>query len=1071
MTAPRPGTRLHRLELLNWGPFDRRVWQLQAAGEHTLLTGDLGAGSAAVLDALSTLLPADGDTADLRPRVRGHWRTERAETTGALRPVALRPGTTWSVLLAVFGSAETAVTLARVFWLRAGSEGAPQAFGLIADGDLTIAGDLSGFGGDPRQLARRLADRADVTVCTDPAEYARVSRARLGIDADAVRLLGTAAPLGDLDAVVRDHVLEPTDVRRWVDRLAGSVEDLTRSHATWTTTRDQLTALDPVLADADQLSVLTEQLSAVDAELLALPDWADRWRDRLLSVRATRLRAEVAAADRELADVQDRLDDARDRVLAGTVQRAGHGGDRLAPLETRLRDLAGQRRERRGRADVLDRLLETAGLERVSDEHGFRTRREQAAEASIRARETAAATAVRLAGLDGTIAGLSEQVAATEAELAAVRGGSATVPPALHALREQLAAELGVPATDLPFVGELLQVTDPAWLPAVVTVLGDLPGSLLVPARHAAAVAGLPVPHHLLPEHLPTTAPLAPARSLAAVLTVADSPVAAWLETEVLRRAPHVRAHTDTEFSRTPVAVTRDGRVRDATGRRPAVTPPVDGVLVWSAPDRDAALAARVALLQDRRDAVVAERAVTAAEHAAAVVRDRQLARVELFADWRDVDWQACVEAIAETQERLAQLARRPLALARDDEALADLRMDVAKLEAAQADALQRRGTAAGARDEAFRTLGVVRRRLGVEVVETVLDHAAALLGAESTPAQRLDRRAGVAYSPPVDTDDVDERERQLRAALDAERAGRSDAHARVAQQVVTGMTTYLLAHPGELAGVTASVAAVADVRALRDRLRREELPAAGTAVGEQLADRVVRDLASFLAELDRRSDRVHARVRAVDDVLYDLDVEPGRHLHLSVRPSASLEVAAFRAQLRACADVVGSRWAVDDERTADLVSRVTRLVSRLTDDGPWAQRVTDVATWSVVTVSEHWRSDGTEVVASTRPGDRRRREERHAATVLTAATVLARDTEGLRLVVLDQSSAAATRTVLELGDRLGLQVLVVAPPHEVAAVERFVGAVGQVVDPDGNDARLRNVRLSGGGGSGGQAG
>lgn len=993
--------------------------------------------------------------------MRGHWRTERSETTGALRPVAMRPGTTWSVLLAVFGSADSAVTLARVFWLRAGAESAPQEFGVVAEGELTVAGDLSGFGGDPRELARRLADRDGVTVCTDPAQYARVSRARLGIDADAARLLGSAAPAGDLDAVVREHVLQPTDARRWIDRLAGSVEDLTRAHATWTTTRDQLAALDPVLADADQLSVLTEQLGVVHAELLALPDWADRWRDRLLSVRATRLRAEVTAADRELVEVQDRLDDVRDRVQAAVVQRAGHGGDALAPLETKLRDLAGQRRERRGRADVLDRLLETAGLERVSDEHGFRARREQAASASARARETVEATADRLAELDGTLAGLAGQLAATEAEREAVRVGSATVPPALHAVREQLAAELGVPATDLPVAGELLQVTDPVWLPAVVSVLGDLPGSLLVPARHAAAVAGLAVAHHVLPDRLPTTAPLAPARSLAAVLAVADSPVAAWLEAEVLRRAPHTRAHTDTEFARTPVAVTRDGRVRDTTGRRPAVVGPVESVLTWSAADRDAALTAQVALLQEHRDAVLAERAATAAEQAAAVVQDRQLARVELFADWRDVDWRSSVEAIAETRERLAQLARKPLSLARDEEALADLRMDVAKLEAAQADALQRRGTAAGARDEVFRALGVVRRRLGTDVVETVLDHAAALLGAEATSAQRLDRRAGVAFSPLVDTDDVDERERQLRAALDAERAGRSDAHARVAQQVVTGLTTFLLAHPDELAGVSASVTAVADVRALRDRLRRTELPAAATVVGELLADRVVRDLASFLAELDRRADRVHSRIRAVDEVLFDLDVEPGRHLHLTVRPSTSLELAAFRAQLRACADVVGSRWAVDDERTTDLVSRITGLVSRLATDDDWAQRVTDVGTWSVVTVSEHWRADGTEVVASARPGDRDRRAEQHAATVLTATTVLARGADGLGLLVLDRVPPAVARTVLELGDRWDLQVLLVAPPHEVAALEPFVGAVGQVVDPDGNDARLRNVRVS----------
>ncbi|KQS67668.1 ATP-binding protein [Modestobacter sp. Leaf380] len=1047
MTAP--GTRLHRLELLNWGPFDRRVWQLPTGGAHTLLTGDLGTGSTAVVDALRTLLPTDGAAADLRPLVRGHWRTERDETTGGARPVALRPGTTWSAVLAVFGD----VTVGRVLWLRAGADDAPQQFSFVADGDLSIAGDLSGFGGDPLTLARRLAAREDVVVCTDPAEYARVSRARLGLDADGARLLAAATPAGDLAAVVREQVLGAADVGRWVDRLAGSVEDLTRTTTTLTAVRGQLAALDPVLDDADRLVTLTEQLASVDDELLALPDWADRWRERLLATRATRLRAEVAATDRELADVQERLDEARDRVADATVERAGKGGDQLTRLETRLRDLATQRRERRGRADVLDRLLTTAGLDRVTDEHAFRTRREEVAQESTRVRRRTVDTSVRVRELDAEIAGLAGQLAVLEGETAVVRAGSETVPPALAAMRDRLTARLGV---ELPFAGELLTVTDPAWLPAATAVLGDLPGSLLVPAEHAAAVAAvadLELPHHVLPDPLPTTAPLPAARTLAAVVQVADCPAGAWLEGEVVRRAPHLRAHTDTEFLRSPQAVARDGRVKDAGGRRPALPRDPDAVLGWSSLARAATLEVRAELVRARHDTAVAGRDEWAAAHTAALVRDRDLARVELFADWRDVDWRSSVEAIAETKARIADAGRAPLALARIEETLADLRMDVAKLEAAQADALQRRGTAAGARDEAFRTLGVVRTRLGTDdgsALDAVLDHAAALLGAAQTAPQRLDRRAGVAFSPPVDTDDMDERERQLRAQLTGEHTRRNDAHARTAQQVVTGMTAFLHAWPTALPGVTASVAAVADVRALRDRLRREELPALAAAADEQLTERVVRDAASLLAELDRRADQVHTRVRAVDEVLYGLDVEPGRHLHLTVRASTSVEVAAFRAELRAVADTLGSR--PDD----DLVARVTALVARLTGDAGWAARVTDVRTWSVVDVAELWRADGTGVVASTKPGDRRRREETVAATVLVAAQLATRGDDGLRLLVLDRWSREVTRAALELGDRVGLQLLVVAPQHEIAALEPHLGAVAQLVDPDGNDARLR---------------
>ena len=52
----RPGYRLDRLEVYNWGTFDGRVYRLQLGGETTLLTGDIGSGKSTLVDAMTTLL-------------------------------------------------------------------------------------------------------------------------------------------------------------------------------------------------------------------------------------------------------------------------------------------------------------------------------------------------------------------------------------------------------------------------------------------------------------------------------------------------------------------------------------------------------------------------------------------------------------------------------------------------------------------------------------------------------------------------------------------------------------------------------------------------------------------------------------------------------------------------------------------------------------------------------------------------------------------------------------------------------------------------------------------------------
>ena len=101
---PRVGHRLHRLELLNWGTFDSRVWAFAPEGADSLLTGDIGSGKSTVVDALTTLLVppqriafnraagADTRERDLRSYVLGHHKSERNEATGRTLPVGLRRG-------------------------------------------------------------------------------------------------------------------------------------------------------------------------------------------------------------------------------------------------------------------------------------------------------------------------------------------------------------------------------------------------------------------------------------------------------------------------------------------------------------------------------------------------------------------------------------------------------------------------------------------------------------------------------------------------------------------------------------------------------------------------------------------------------------------------------------------------------------------------------------------------------------------------------------------------------------------------------------------------------------------
>ena len=75
------------------------------------------------------------------------------------------------------------------------------------------------------------------------------------------------------------------------------------------------------------------------------------------------------------------------------------------------------------------------------------------------------------------------------AELAGLSTRDTNIDERMIAVREQLCAAVGLSPGDVPFVGELLRVTDPEWEPAAERLLHGFGLSLLVADRHYGAVS------------------------------------------------------------------------------------------------------------------------------------------------------------------------------------------------------------------------------------------------------------------------------------------------------------------------------------------------------------------------------------------------------------------------------------------------------------------------------------------------------------------------------------------------------------------------------------------------------
>ncbi|KAJ8140123.1 hypothetical protein OY671_006679, partial [Metschnikowia pulcherrima] len=362
----RAGFRLERLEVLNWGTFDQRVWAFDLDGRNASSTGDIGSGKSTIVDAVTTsLVPshrisynkaagAGARERSSRSYVAGHYKSERDEATGTTRHVGSRERGTYSVVSGRFSNRgfDQEVTLAQVFWLAPGQAGQPDRFFVTADRPSTITEDFAGFGGDVT-ASRRRSRESGAQVRDHFPDYGRDFRRSLGIPSeqamDSFHQTVSMKSVGDLGEFVREHMLEPFDADRWTDRLVAHFDDSTSAHDAVVRATAQIERLAPSLADCDAHDALGERAEALVAR-------RDASRAFTASRRVADLDGLTAALDERVADGEAR----RRRVVdeLGSLgaerqrlesERAGHGGDRLAAIESEVarREVERAARERR----------------------------------------------------------------------------------------------------------------------------------------------------------------------------------------------------------------------------------------------------------------------------------------------------------------------------------------------------------------------------------------------------------------------------------------------------------------------------------------------------------------------------------------------------------------------------------------------------------------------------------------------------------------------------------------------------------------------------------------------------
>ncbi|OZM70636.1 hypothetical protein CFN78_24900 [Amycolatopsis antarctica] len=1104
----RAGYRLHHLQVFNWGTFDKSVWRLTPGAETSLLTGDIGSGKSTLVDALTTLLMpanriaynkaagAESKERTLRSYVEGHYKSERLEASGRSRAVGLRTGVkTYSVILGVFvndGYDET-ITLAQVFQQRE-QTGQPYRFFVTASKELSVAVDFNDFGSDLRDLRRRLR-AGGAEIFNEFPPYSTSLRRLLGIRSQqALELFAQTVSMkavGNLNEFVRDHMLEPSDASDRVREMIAHFEDLTKAHDAVKRARDQLEALEPIVTTAVKYEAALAERAGQERQREAVRLFVAESRSQMLG-------AEIAAKEadgRRLLSEQDEAERIANRLAsereALIEERARAGGDRIGELERLAQAARDQADERRQRRTGFDTAVAAVGFEPVTDAAGFAALSERVAAERPRIDERLRKTDATFVEVMGEIKRLKDERDVIGAELTSLTQRTSNLPASHTELRERLCADLGLTAEELPYAGELLDVTEDhaQWRGAAERVLRGFALSLLVPQEHYESVAGWvngrrltfrgrdgrPVGTKLVYERVsPRRVPLQRPRSvellLADCLEAKDGPFAGYLLDELTKRADYRCVDTLAQFRAEKRAVTREGQVRSGGQHikddRTRVDDPRTWVLGWANERKIAALRAELADLDDAH--TVAEDQLSEVDIARDAVRRTQdaLSVLASFSSWSELD-------VAEARQRADEYDAERIRLQTGSSRLAEITAALERNGHEQTSVRSRAEELIGllatlqsevnkAKQEQARDDELVRRQ-----PETDLARAREAYGALM---ERLGRSAPTAASGWAAAGDAlsDKLHKQIERL-----ASEMNGHALNLTQF---MSKVLQRWPELAVEMDASLEARADFVVLHARVADDDLPRFEAEFKRQLNTETIRELAQFNSWLRRQAEEIDDRVDRINEALGAIPYNPGRYIRLEKEPTNNQDVAAFRADLRnATDDAISGDDHYSEQRFLDVKRIIERFRGRegyADSDRAWTRRVTDVRNWFMFSASE--RDVETDVEwehYSDSDGKSGGQKEKLAYTILAASLAYqfglewgVESSRDFRFAVIDEAfgrgSDVSTRYALSLFAKLGLQLLIVTPLQKVHVIEPYVSAIGFVDNPTGTASRLQTMTI-----------
>ncbi len=1082
---PRPGYRLKRLEVTNWGTFDStagQVYSLAPEGRTALLVGQNGSGKSTLVDALLTLLVQPGvrnynvaagakkRERDERTYIRGACGRSSDEEAGSVTDYLRPDDRHYSVILACFERQATGEAFTLVQVLQIMGDGEVDKTYAFAGDERSIATDLSGLSRGEKIRKQLIARGFKAT--TKYSEYFPWVARQANMLPKAMDVFNQTVAVKDIQSLnrfIREHMLEAHPWRNRIDSLLSHFSQLSQAHQSLVKARRQIELLEPIESSAQALKALSgehllyqHQLDAVDS---FFRQQSIEWLRPKLGGNQKEIQG-IQGRKQELEQEIEALDDTQ-RYFKNEIEAAG--GERLRQLphqlETQAALLASKQKER----SRLLTSLKIAGLD-----------------CQLKSRDEFESLPLALGTVQQELTGKSTQIAEQRLELARrlaqIRGQieddaagleileqqPGHLPGQLADVRNAVMRQLGLTSTQLPFVCELLNVAEDQlhWQPAIEAVLRRFALTMLVPDEHYRAVSAF-IENHKLVDHRGQGQKLAYAHvgsqhpeppsgealhrdSLANKLRLRDEhPLADWIKAELAARFDFRCCESLEQFQRSRgMALTMEKHIKFGPQHhekddRPQSEGSKRFVLGWDNAQRTAELHASLAKARESEAALL--QSIYDLESESKKV-SRQLAAVEAavaITDFESIN-------IMRHQLEMAKLEAERKAIEESNDAVRVLRERLEETISRRFQAQRERDAEVAAEShlirESDRAEALLARHAAVlkarEADGSLAEHVATFEQLHDTLGDRLDSIADISEFG----------ELQLEVSHDLQVAlGKVTQKSEPLQaDIIRAMQKFLSDSPEERDDLRADLSYTDGFLGLLEQLRRDDLPRYERRFQQRLNEKVIQEIGVFYAALQCERQEIESKITTLNQRLEQLEYRSGTHMKLEPRPVNDREIRDFQSLLR---ESLSDHFDGDAQKDELRFTRVEKLIRRLREEERWRDKVTDVRRWFDFLARELDSVTGEERSCyEDSAGQSGGEKAKLAFTILVAAIAYQfdidpsqEDDNRFHFVVVDEMFSKVddryAEYALQLFEKFGLQLLIVAPLDAKARVtEPYVG-------------------------------